>query len=328
MKKTLFLLTFAIAIWGLNAQNSITNSDFELWSYGKPVNWTVDIHGTITTEYINIPVEVHFGEKTTSIVHSGSAAVRVASADATSSVISYTMNLPGVLQAGESDGFSLPLETAMTVLNIMQDSAGIASILSNLDSQDLEALSSFFKVLSKGVPCSTTPHGVTAWVQYIPQEGDQMAMFAMTKKDGLLVDYTFELFGSSNPNAYQQVRVDFNTPDAVCDTIMVILVSATQMNSSSVLYVDDVALDYTDGITSYSLFPGNVYPNPATDCIKVRPENEFPYVWTLTDMTGKTLMSGEASGETSIDTRNCASGMYLLNINGDGISGTRKIMIR
>jgi hypothetical protein len=327
MKKALFIFTFAIGILGLNAQNSILNSDFELWSYGKPVNWTVDVHGTITTDYINIPVEVHFGEQST-IVHSGNSAVRIASADATSSVISYTMNLPGVLQAGESEGFSLPMEAAMTVLNLMQDSAGIANILSNLSDQDLEALASFFKVFSRGVPCTSTPHGVTAWVKYIPQEGDQMAMFAMTKKDGLLVDYTFELFGSNDPSSYQQVRIDFNTPDAVCDTIMVILVSATQMNSSSVLYVDDVALDYTDGITSYGLFHGNVYPNPASDFVTVRPENDLPYVWTLTDMMGKTLMTGEAAGETTIDTRSCASGMYLLNINGDGISGSRKIMIR
>jgi hypothetical protein len=156
-----------------------------------------------------------------------------------------------------------------------------------------------------------------------------MALFIMTKKNGELVDYAFDFFAPENPNQYYQIGVNFNTPGAECDSIMVIFTSATQMNSSSVLYVDDVALNYNpDGLDSYNEFPGKVYPNPATDRICVHPYNALPYEWTLTDMTGKTIQAGKADGDITIDTRYCATGLYLLRLNGDGISDTRKVMIR
>ena len=327
MKKTLTLIIMLISLLGLQAQNSIANSNFEQWSDGKPVNWTIDINGILTGN-MTIDVEVHFGEQS-SDAHSGNSAVRIASADVTSTTISYTMNLPGFLQAGTSDVFTMPIDEAMNIFNTLQDSAGIATILSNLDSLDMNSLSSFFKVFSKGVPCDSTPQSVTAWRKYVPQEGDQMGMFAMTKRNGEMVDYTFELFGTDDATSYQQIGVDFNTPGALCDSIMIIFVSATQMNSSSVLYVDDVRLIYRgDDINSYNVFPGKVYPNPATDQIHIQPYNELSYDWTLTDMTGKALQTGKAVGATSINTGKYAPGMYLLHINGDGTSYTRKITIR
>jgi len=316
-----------ISLFGLQAQNSIANSHFEQWSNGKPVNWTIDINGILTGN-MTIDVEVHFGEQT-SDVHSGSSAVRIASADVTSTTISYTMNLPGFLQAGESNGFTMPLDEAMDIFNTLQDSAGIASILSNLDSLDMNTLAPYFKIFSKGVPCDSTPQSVTAWTKYIPQEGDQMGMFAMTKKNGEVVDYSFELFGTDDPTRYQQIGVDFNTPGALCDSIMVIFVSATQMNSSSVLYVDDVRLVFRgDDINSYNTFPGKVYPNPVTDQLYIHPYNEMSYNWTLTDITGKTLQTDRAFGETTVNTGKYAPGIYLLHIDGNGTSYTRKIMIR
>ena len=327
MRKYLALSIILVGLLGLHAQPSISNSNFEQWSDGSPVNWTVDIQGTLTGN-MTIPVEVHFGAQS-SVAHNGYSAVRVTSADVTSTAISYTMNLPGILQAGESNGFTIPIDDAMEVFNILQDSAGIANILNSLDSLDLNDYSTFFKMLSRGVPCDSTPKSVTAWVRYIPQADDQMAMFAMTKLNGELVDYTFQLFESGDPTSYQQIGIEFNTPGAPSDSILVMLISATQMQSSSVLYVDDVRLSFRgDGIDSHDYFPGKIYPNPATDRFCIHPYNEFPYEWTLTDMTGKTLLSGEAAGETSIDTRNCAPGLYLLRLSGDGMSGARKVMIR
>lgn len=327
MRKLLALSIMLVSLIGLQAQPTIANSNFEQWSNGKLVNWSTDINGILTGN-MTIDVEVHFGEQT-SDAHSGSSAVRIASADVTSTTISYTMNLPGFLQAGESNGFTMPLDEAMDIFNTLQDSAGIATILSNLDSLDLDALAPYFEIFSKGVPCDSTPQSITAWVKYIPQEGDMMGLFVMTKKNGELVDYNFQLYESSDPTQYEQIGIDFNTPGALCDSILVIFVSATQMNSSSVLYVDDVKLIFRGmDIDSYSDFPGKVYPNPATDQLYIHPYNDLSYVWTLTDMTGKTLMAGEAIGETCIGTGKCAPGMYLLHINGDGTSYTRKIVIQ
>lgn len=325
--KKLFLLTIMVACaFAMQAQN-IQNSDFELWSDGKPVNWVTDIHGDIISASMAFPVEVHFGTQT-SDAHSGSSAIRITSADATSPNLDYTTNLPGVLQVGESEGFTLPMEEAMSVLGTMQDTNGIGSILSNLDSYDLASLSSFFQIFSKGIPFSVTPKSVSAWVRYIPQEGDSLALFAMTKRNGNPVDYTYQLFAPGDTTDYHQVSINLNTPDAECDTLMIIIVSSTMMNSSSVLYVDDVELSFLHSIADHDQFPGSVYPNPAIDRLYLHPNSDQPYIWTLTDLTGKTLLSGEAIGETSINTKDYPTGMYLLHISGDGISGARKIMIR
>ena len=126
----------------------------------------------------------------------------------------------------------------------------------------------------------------------------------------------------------RQISINMNTPDAVCDSLMFIIVSSTLMNSSSVLYIDDIGLSFANSIDDYNKFPGSVYPTPASDRLYFHPNSDQPYTWTLTDLTGKTLLTGEAVGETSINTKDCATGVYLLQISGDGISGTRKVMIR
>lgn len=313
--------------FALQAQNTIPNSDFEQWANEEPVNWVTTIHGNIIGSSMLIPVEVHFGTQV-SDAHAGNSAIRITSADVTSPTVGYTFNLPGVLQAGVSEGFNMPMDEATNILNLMQDTNGIGSILSNLDAYDLDTLSSFFQIFAKGIPFSKTPKAISAWVKYIPQEGDSLALFAMTKKNGNPVDYTYQLFAPGDTTDYHQVSINMNTPDAVCDSLMFVIVSSTMMNSSSVLYVDDIELSFANSISDYDKFPGSVYPNPASDRLYLHPNSDQPYTWTLTDLTGKVLLTGEAVGETSINTKECATGVYLLQINGDGISGTRKVMIR
>ena len=325
MKRTLVLFAFLAGVLGMQAQNTITNSDFELWSYGKPVNWTANLHGNITS-VINIPVEVNFGTQTND-AHSGNSAVQLTSAEFSIPYLGYSFVLPGILQAGESDGFSIPLQDILNIIQIFQDTTG--SAIGDLDSTDLNSLVSLMQLLSKGVPCSTTPSAVSAWVKYQAQNDDQMTLIAISKKDGVPVDYAYKSFGDMNPNAYQEVGVNFENPGEECDSIMIVLLSATSLNSTSVLLVDDVALHFSGvGIVSLEDFEGDIYPNPASDMLHVRPSNENAYRWTLTDLTGKTLQSGEAVGETTVDTRSYAPGVYLLQVNSNGKTGVSKVVIR
>ena len=81
MKKTVVLFTLLLCLVGMHAQNTVTNGDFELWSYGKPVGWTGGLYGTLTS-YVNIPVEMTFCTQTTD-AHTGSYAVKVEAADFT-----------------------------------------------------------------------------------------------------------------------------------------------------------------------------------------------------------------------------------------------------
>ena len=323
MKKTCTLIFLLACLWGLTAQNTLLNSDFELWSYGKPVGWTVGLHGNITS-VISLPVEVNFGTQS-SDAHGGNSAIRLASADLTIPYTTYSFNLPGILQAGESEGFSIPLEDVIAIIQVLQDTTGG----SGFDPEDLTALSSLTKLLSNGVPCSTVPASITAWVKYQPQEGDALMMFAVAKKDGAPICYGYDSFQTENPNIYQKIGIDLDMPNAECDSLMIVILSSTQMNSSSVLFVDDIALEYSGvGISDHSLFQGEIFPNPTNGLLRIHPDNETPYEWTLSDMSGKQLLTGKSQGETTIDTRSCTPSIYLLTIKEGDKTSTQKVIIR
>lgn len=323
MKKTFTLVMLLAGFLGLTAQNTILNSDFELWSYGKPVGWTVGLHGDITS-IVNLPVEVNFGTQSNE-AHSGNSSVKLVSGDFTIPYTQFSFNLPGILQAGESEGFSIPLENIMSIIQAIQDTTGN----SGFDPENLASLSSLLQLLSKGVPCSTVPASVTAWVKYQPQEGDQLMMFAVAKKEGMPISYNYGIFQTENPDAYQKIGIDLDTPNAECDSIMIIILSSTTMNSTSVLFVDDIALEYSGvGIPELEDFDGRIYPNPACNQLFIQPDNENVYEWTLTDMSGKILQTGKSSGKAILDTRSYATGMYLLQIKADNKISTHKVSIR
>ena len=323
MKKTFTLVMLLAGFLGLTAQNTILNSDFELWSYGKPVGWTVGLHGDITS-IVNLPVEVNFGTQSNE-AHSGNSSVKLVSGDFTIPYTQFSFNLPGILQAGESEGFSIPLENIMSIIQAIQDTTGN----SGFDPENLASLSSLLQLLSKGVPCSTVPASVTAWVKYQPQEGDQLMMFAVAKKEGMPISYNYGIFQTENPDAYQKIGIDLDSPNAECDSIMIIILSSTTMNSTSVLFVDDIALEYSGvGIPELEDFDGRIYPNPACNQLFIQPDNENVYEWTLTDMSGKILQTGKSSGKAILDTRSYATGMYLLQIKADNKISTHKVSIR
>jgi len=323
MKKTFTLVMLLAGFLGLTAQNTILNSDFELWSYGKPVGWTVGLHGDITS-IVNLPVEVNFGTQSNE-AHSGNSSVKLVSGDFTIPYTQFSFNLPGILQAGESEGFSIPLESIMSIIQAIQDTTGN----SGFDPENLSSLSSLLQLLSKGVPCSTVPASVTAWVKYQPQEGDQLMMFAVAKKEGMPISYNYGIFQTENPDAYQKIGIDLDSPNAECDSIMIIILSSTTMNSTSVLFVDDIALEYSGvGIPELEDFDGRIYPNPACNQLFIQPDNENVYEWTLTDLSGKILQTGKSSGKAILDTRSYATGMYLLQIKADNKISTHKVSIR
>lgn len=323
MKKTFTLVMLLAGFLGLTAQNTLPNSDFEQWSYGKPVGWTVGLHGTITS-FVNIPVEVDFGTQS-SEAHGGSSAVKLTSSDFSIPLLGYNLNLPGILQAGESEGFSIPLEDILTIIQAIQDTTGT----SGLDPDNLASLTSLLQLLSKGVPCSTIPASVTAWVKYQPQEGDQIMMFAVAKKEGMPISYNYGIFQTDNPNSYQKIGINLDAPNTECDSIMIIILSSTMMNSSSVLYVDDIALESSGvSIPIVEDFNGKIYPNPAVNQLHIQPDNEKAYEWTLTDLSGRTLQTGKSTGETILDTKSYATGMYLLQIVAEGNISTHKVLIQ
>lgn len=307
---------------GLHAQNAIPNGDFELWSYGKPVGWTTGLFGSLTS-YVNIPVEINFCTQATD-AHTGNYAVKVEAADFTIPYLGYSFNLPGILQVGEAQGFSIQLQDLLSIIQILQDTTGTP----NLDSINLNAFSSLMQLASPGVPCSTTPRYVTMWVKYQAVDDDEVTVIAFTKRNGMFVDYAVENFSNLNPNEYQQISVEFENPGAECDSIMIIVFSALSLNSSSVLYVDDVKLSNGVSVADFETIHENVYPNPASDVLNIEAEGAENYQWELRDLTGRILNSGEGQGKTTLDVRRYPAGVYMLTLHAGGQKQTRKVVIR
>jgi len=321
MKKVLAFLVILGCFVTSNAQIIIPNSDFEMWSYEKAVGWTAGIHGTITS-IVSIPVEVNFGSQTTDS-HSGNYAMKLEPADFTIPTLGYTIPLPGILQVGESEGFSIPLEDIIAIIQAIQDTTG-----TGFDPDNLSSLTSLAKIFAPGIPCTQTPGAVTMWVKYQPEEDDEMLILAMTKQNGTPVSYAYNTYSSLNPNGYEQIALNFDDPGTACDSIMIVVISSTSMGGSSVLYVDDVKLMQGVDVPVVEMERETVYPNPASDVLYFQANTDKQYQWSLRDLTGRTLDSGKAVGKTSLDVKKYPAGVYMLTFNVNGSEKTRKVVIR
>ena len=321
MKKVLAFLVILGCFVTSNAQIIIPNSDFEMWSYGKAVGWTAGIHGTITS-IVSIPVEVTFGSQTTDS-HSGNYAMKLEPADFTIPTLGCTIPLPGILQVGESEGFSIPLEDIIAIIQAIQDTTG-----TGFDPDNLSSLTSLAKIFAPGIPCTQTPGAVTMWVKYQPEEDDEMLILAMTKQNGTPVRYAYNTYSSLNPNGYEQIALNFDDPGTACDSIMIVVISSTSMGGSSVLYVDDVKLMQGVDVPVVEMERETVYPNPASDVLYFQANTDKQYQWSLRDLTGRTLDSGKAVGKTSLDVKKYPAGVYMLTFNVNGSEKTRKVVIR
>ena len=117
-------------------------------------------------------------------------------------------------------------------------------------------------------------------------------------------------------------------PNAACDSIMILVFSSMTVNSTSVLYVDDIELSNGVSVPLLESKTDKIYPNPVSDVLFLQPGTEESYRWTLRDLTGRTLQSGMATGKTQIDVKHYPSGVYMLTLNVNGQESTRKVVVR
>ena len=72
-----------------------------------------------------------------------------------------------------------------------------------------------------------------------------------------------------------------------------------------------------------SIAPIEIYPNPTSDLIKISNLTES-VKYSITDVTGKTILSNTLELDGSIDVRSLSQGMYILRL--DGYSNSYKIV--
>ncbi|HAA16494.1 MAG TPA: hypothetical protein DCE41_34215 [Cytophagales bacterium] len=156
---------------------------------------------------------------------------------------------------------------------------------------------------------ATTSNGTTA--TYSLTGGADQALFTLT--DGLL-SFTnapdFEAPQDADGNNVYLVQV--GATDGVQDTVQELAVTVTDLD-------DDV----TVGLPETDAF--QVYPNPATHAITFQGDFLAATARVLS-LDGKLLLEKALNGETTMDIRSLQPGIYLLQVEGEGLSLERKLI--
>ncbi|NOT37744.1 MAG: T9SS type A sorting domain-containing protein [Saprospiraceae bacterium] len=67
----------------------------------------------------------------------------------------------------------------------------------------------------------------------------------------------------------------------------------------------------------------DIYPNPARDIVFIESKSSNEFQYQLVNQLGVTILSGRATGETTLDIRNIPSGLYFIRIN----NGIKKLLV-
>lgn len=328
--------TFVIALClagAVSAQNSVQNGGFETWASGglfsqeQPQDWTAALVGSVTQELfgvnIPIPVNTYFGSKTTD-ARSGSYALKLQANTVGITGTDYSFLMPGVAQLGHAEGFSIPLSTITDLVGMIsnQDTTGMGDF-------DWESLMSLAQVISPGMPCSEVPTHVSMWAKYYPQNGDSLMLIAFAKDGGSPFSFA-QLSCGSTLDEYTQLTATFDAPLQPCDSICIIIISGGfNTDANTVLYVDDVCIDYESGVEEMNAPIISVYPNPTVEMFSITVDADEVYDYQLMDMTGKIVSSAtENQGVTTVDVRDFTPGIYLLKVTQNNKSVTRKVVIQ
>lgn len=342
MKKFLFSLVAVFLMLQLSAQQpNISNPGFEQWTGNTPVGWTTSISGSITgVPYLgSFPISFNFGSKNTNS-HSGSYALKLQTKSLDLSLLGIpAITVPGIAQLGTAGSFSISLETIQELTSI-DSTTDMSDLINNLD---MDELSSFANVFSKGEPFTMVPTAMKVWVKYLPAAGESDTMMVLlgAYKEGetsmLLMGDIPETYGyyavTERLENYTEltVPVSYNEEDLTCDSLVIVFVSSSFTNAkNSELYIDDISFEYDYlSVNSSERIKMNMYPNPTTDYMVISPANQSEaYDIMVYDMNGKQLKNVEQlTGDTRLSVSDLAAGTYFLKLKQSGSELVRKFVV-
>lgn len=342
MKRFLFSLVAAFLMLQLSAQQpNISNPGFEQWSGTTPTGWTTSISGAITGVPIvgSFPISLNFGAKSTDS-HSGSYALKLQTKSLNLSLLGIpTISVPGIAQLGTAGSFSISIETIQELMSI-DSTTDMSDLINNLD---LDELSTFTNIFSRGEPFTMVPSAMKVWVKYLPPVGetDTMLVLLGAYKQGqtslLLMGDMPDTYGyyavTERLEDYTQltVPVSFDEEDLTCDSLVIVFVSSSFTNAKSTeLYIDDISFEYDYlSVNSSERIQMSMYPNPAKDYMVINPANQSEaYDIMVYDMNGKQLKSVEKlTGDTRLSISDLAAGTYFLKLKQSGSELVRKFVV-
>ncbi len=303
MKKIFSLLSFLLfGTTAMVAQTVIPNPGFENWTtfsnYTDPTGWD-----TPNQELMSIPF-FGFSVVTKSTDHQGSG--------------SYSARL-------ETKHLTLP---PLDVPGFMTCGTLTVNITAGT------------YILSGGVPCVDLPTHLKGYYKFIPKGGDSCAIgIGLTKTTGAVKDTI--AYGSFSTKDTIPDWTPFSAwidyiSTVQPDTMNIIAMSTAQqvMTPGTVLYVDNLFLDYTTGFNEKDPAAGvQIFNDRETSRLMVF--YDFPKAQnvrvSLTDMRGRRVFSCDPGfvdkSRTILPYDNLPRGVYVVQVIHDHLSFTKKFFL-
>lgn len=117
-----------------------------------------------------------------------------------------------------------------------------------------------------------------------------------------------------------------------CDSIKLLLSSSDNsqwgMNTPAFLAIDNFTLDLNTGIreAAAAIHSSSMYPNPAKDQLTIAVDVDAAL--TVYDLNGRSVLTAEVSKtNSSFSVSSLHTGMYIVKIENNGITATKKLII-
>ncbi len=138
-----------------------------------------------------------------------------------------------------------------------------------------------------------------------------------TLTDGQTVNYTFNY---TVPTAYDI--------DQIHVAVVVIDTTTGQIVNSNSAYAGTLSVNDINSNSGFS-----VYPNPATDFVNLQINQDGKYAVKIYDITGKEVLSKapeflSSDSDISLPVSSLSQGMYIISIEGDTQSFSKKLIIK
>ncbi len=145
----------------------------------------------------------------------------------------------------------------------------------------------------------------------------------------------------SRVDAFMSITNDFNSDSSVFTTstlnftatttsVVVYIRAQGAVNGSTEVFYDNFSLVEDSGLSTENVLASKfrIYPNPANDFVNIIGDNVRIESTELFDLLGKQVFSARSLTNGRLDISSMAKGVYVLKINSDAGSLTRKIVIK
>ena len=338
MKKQFMILMLAMIALAMppqaKSQETLQFYDFENWIDGvNPVNWSASFTINIQTGLFPIPIKMNFGKKNSSSPYAGSYDLQISPYHFAGMAGLPAFVIPGIAQLGINKEVSISLTDIMELMN------------NGLDFSDPEALiglaGQLSGLISPGVPVRGNVSEVKAFIRYLPDaESTDTAriIVATTRRNPerqMSEPVAMGMFVIENPMpTYTEISIPLmiSEDNLTADSIsLVIVVGGLNASLNTKLWIDNISLvGQPLSVAEKEIFPYSVYPNPTTEIISITPgHSQLLYSVKLFDISGKLVIEKESlRNHTTLDVRDIAKGVYLLELTQEQGKYTQKIIIQ